>query len=164
MMDPEYTTVSVPPVDGHLGIFVGQDLWYPLFDSSNIENTVREICGIVGSDARSSSVSKWKLEERPDQEIKAEEVKSPRSLPKQKDKIEVSKAWSILSNVDNILYGKGFSAVCEEWLITSESSLGELSDDLLFSIGSFLKQVPRAEFYRALQLDIAVITKLQVAM
>ena len=64
MMDPEYTTVSVPPVDGHLGIFVGQDLWYPLFDSSNIENTVREICDIVGSDARSSSVSKWKLEER----------------------------------------------------------------------------------------------------
>ena len=44
MMDPGYTTVSNPDgVDGWLGLYVGDHLWYNLFDERNVENAADDL-------------------------------------------------------------------------------------------------------------------------
>ena len=44
MMDPSYTTVSNPEsVDGWLGLYVGDHLWYNLFSENSVETTANEI-------------------------------------------------------------------------------------------------------------------------
>lgn len=49
MMQQEYTTVSSPDsVDGYLGIMVGDNLWYPLWDGTFLSDTVDSITKLLG--------------------------------------------------------------------------------------------------------------------
>lgn len=52
MMDQNYTTVSVPGVDGWLGFMVGTELWYPMWNLSQVDAAAQRIGEIVGSHAR----------------------------------------------------------------------------------------------------------------
>ena len=47
MMEDDYTTTSKTPVDGWLGIYLAGELWYPLFNSSNLDGTTELIYSIV---------------------------------------------------------------------------------------------------------------------
>jgi hypothetical protein len=49
MMEDDYTTNSEEPVDGYLGLMVGSNLWYPLWDSSVLPSTVQQIADYIGS-------------------------------------------------------------------------------------------------------------------
>ena len=49
MMETDYTTVSPHPVDGWLGFFVGTELWYPLFQPSNVDGAANEIAKLINN-------------------------------------------------------------------------------------------------------------------
>ena len=53
MMEADYHTGSAPEhVDGHLGLMVGDALWYRLWDASHVAETAASVLGIVGDRAR----------------------------------------------------------------------------------------------------------------
>ena len=57
MMDPSYTTVSNPEtVDGWLGLYIGDHLWYNLFSENSVETTANEIGKLIEGNTDSSKV------------------------------------------------------------------------------------------------------------
>ena len=59
MMQQDYTTVSDPDCcDGYLGVAIGDALWYPMWNETQVASTVAAIQKVVGSNAvRSNDVS-----------------------------------------------------------------------------------------------------------
>lgn len=55
MLDPKFTTVSRPPIDGWLSFFVGTEVGYPLWDRLMVITTTREIAKHIGDNCRSSA-------------------------------------------------------------------------------------------------------------
>ena len=52
MLDSMYTTVSAPSrVDGWLGFMIGSELWYPLWQESHFQTTLKEVMQILGDNA-----------------------------------------------------------------------------------------------------------------
>lgn len=49
MMDKSYTTHSENSIDGWLAFMIGDALWYPLWDSNQIDYTAKEIIHVLGS-------------------------------------------------------------------------------------------------------------------
>ena len=57
MMDPSYTTVSNPEsVDGWLGLYIGDHLWYNLFSENSVETTANEIGKLIEENTDSAKV------------------------------------------------------------------------------------------------------------
>jgi hypothetical protein len=53
MMDEQYHTRSSPrQVDGWLGMMVGTELWYPLWDTNQVESTAKQLSNLIGNNAK----------------------------------------------------------------------------------------------------------------
>jgi hypothetical protein len=53
MMDEQYHTRSSPrQVDGWLGMMVGTELWYPLWDANQVESTAKQLSNLIGNNAK----------------------------------------------------------------------------------------------------------------
>ena len=95
MMDPKYTTISNPPIDGWLSFFVGTETGYPLWDRLMVITTTREISKHVGENCKSlvaQSIEKVIFIELSDKNY---------SGP-----VDYATAWSILTNAIKARYHK----------------------------------------------------------
>jgi hypothetical protein len=53
MLNKDYTTKSIPStVDGWLGLMIGNDQWYPCWETSQIESTASALAAIAGNNAK----------------------------------------------------------------------------------------------------------------
>ena len=58
MMQSDFTTVSQPEsVEGWLRLYLGDKLWYPLWDKGQVESTGDAIAGIIGDHAKVQTTS-----------------------------------------------------------------------------------------------------------
>ena len=58
MMQSDYTTVSEPDyVEGWLAMYIGDKLWYPLWDIKQVASTGDSIAGLIGDHAKVSGIA-----------------------------------------------------------------------------------------------------------
>ena len=101
MMENDYTTVSNPPVDGWLGFFIGQELWYPLFDAKNVSGTANEIDKMISKNNNSSVQPSVRLPVSPSKNDLAPSNPSS-SVKISEGKIDYDLLWTLLQDTDKI--------------------------------------------------------------
>jgi hypothetical protein len=147
LMDAAYTTHSVPDVvDGWLGMMLGDALWYPLWSPDQLASTSAEISKLLKGDAsvgdggsRSGSYSLTK--ESPVKDVYNSSALAVASSP-------LDAAWKLLIDASKVAEPDRLTTIMREIGLTESSELRECDDEMVNSLASCLRPIPKKVFVR----------------
>ena len=153
MMDANYTTVSSPNyVDGWLGIMVGDNLWYPMWDHEHVSTTAMEIAKRIGSTESKVTTPTFAVQTT--------------ALPASPVQVHVSselspldEAWKILLDKTKVTELETLSRYLDEIGLSTGSELADCDDEIIKKIASYLKLVPKKAFIRLFESSTTTSSK-----
>jgi hypothetical protein len=171
MVDENYHTRSSPrAVDGWLGFMVGSDLWYPLWQMNQVEQTAKAIADLVGDHAKNNGSSSGVDFPSPiaanTQTVSATAVvtvgpitrttavASPTatvtgSASSSKD---YEAAWKILNEPKKAIDSAAVTKLLDDYGVYSSEDFMKLDVDCFEPLAVLLKQVPQKCFREAMSL------------
>jgi hypothetical protein len=167
MVDENYHTRSSPrAVDGWLGFMVGSDLWYPLWQMNQLEQTAKAIADLVGDHAKnngsssgvdfpspiamkSSSTTAIPVTVKPgDQQLP---VGSPIAVGgSTASSRDYETGWEIVSEPKKAKDSAALASLLDEHGVYSLKDFMKLDPEYFESLGVLLKTVPQKCFREAM--------------
>jgi hypothetical protein len=166
MVDENYHTRSSPrAVDGWLGFMVGSDLWYPLWQMNQVEQTAKAIADLVGENAKAGMTScgamqspvlvnpvTYSLSDQPKtNQTAAESASSATSavtpLATTRD---YQTGWDCLSDPKKTKDSAALASLLDEYGVYSLKDLIDLDVEYFESLAVLLKPAPQKCFRKTL--------------
>lgn len=141
MMENDYTTVSPHPVDGWLGFFVGTELWYPLFQPSNVDGTAGEIAKLIS--IKGSNPIKA-ISPIPQASTTTTTGNSNEGVA------DYNLAWTLIQDTSKADEQAGLSEFLSSLGVSSGEDLSELTKEEFVTISKFFKPVQQRKLNKAL--------------
>jgi hypothetical protein len=164
MVDENYHTRSSPrAVDGWLGFMVGSDLWYPLWQMNQVEQTARAIADLVGEHAKNNGSSSGVDFPSPiatKHPTVSATATAPVGLPTSTAAVtgsasssrDYEAAWKILNEPKKAIDSAAVTKLLDDYGVYSSEDFMKLEVDCFEPLAALLKQVPQKCFREAMSL------------
>jgi hypothetical protein len=157
MMESNYTTVSTPDCcDGWLGIMLGDQLWYPLWDENQVESTARQLASMIGSSSKAIEPINGTL--TTERSSPAATTKPSQSSITLTSKVEVNHtaAYEMLLTPERMIDSSLISVkkILEEWGVLVAEDLGGLLPDDIIALTELMKKAQRKKFLALFRIDM----------
>jgi hypothetical protein len=147
LMDAAYTTHSTPDaVDGWLGIMLGDALWYPLWNPDQLASTSAEIAKLLVGDASVGDGGPGSGSYSPTKESPVKDVSNSSALAVASNPLDA--AWKLLIDASKVAEPDRLATIMREIGLTESSELRECDDDMVNSLASCLRPIPKKVFVR----------------
>ena len=144
MMDSTFTD---DVYDTWLGSMLAADLWYPLWDSSQINQTASTLIELISG--HSVTITAPTIPTTPSNKLMNDNSHAGNSTPKQSKPADYEKAWSLLKpNFASL--PSTLTTLLEELGVTDANDLSLLDDDIKSILPKFMKPLQRTKLSEAL--------------
>ena len=144
MMDSTFTD---DVYDTWLGAMLGADLWYPLWDPSQINQTASAIIQLISG--HSVTITAPTIPTTPSNKLISGSDHAGNSTPKQTKPADYEKAWKLLKPSFASLPST-LTTLLEELGVNDASDLSLLDDDIKLILPRFMKPLQRTKLNEAL--------------
>mmetsp|Transcript_11283 Transcript_11283/g.12169 ORF Transcript_11283/g.12169 Transcript_11283/m.12169 type:complete len:734 (+) Transcript_11283:56-2257(+) len=153
MMDQKYTTVSAPTVvDGWLGFMVGTELWYPMWDGSQVDTAAQSIAGQARNNAKLGGGGGGGGGVSNNYNTSNQKSESANSPPPKAGGIDYNVAWECVKDPNKAKDAEQLKSLLDELGLSAPDELQLLEKSQLEEIASLLKAIPQKKFAGAVGL------------
>lgn len=156
MMDADYTPHSSPHYcDGWLGLLIGRNMWYPLWDESTVKCTAERLAVCVGGAAKHMSRhAASSILPPPPQNIFSPALYTGTDVtPQQATATSTAPSspspWEIIMNPAKVADQQGLDTILNELGISTSEELALCDTDEISRIADVLKPIPRKLFLKS---------------